>query len=76
MESQEIKDKLNALTKEAVDRGVFDVPSFFETGSNQLYFGADRLFLFFKKLDLEWKGASPIIKKSVQVPSNSEETQD
>jgi 2-hydroxychromene-2-carboxylate isomerase len=38
---QEIKDALIANTQEAVDRGVFGLPTFFTSG--QMFFGQDRL---------------------------------
>ncbi len=37
----EVKDRLKAVTQEAVERGVFGAPSFFVDGA--LYFGQDRL---------------------------------
>jgi len=62
--NSEIKEKLIANTKEAVDKGAFGAPTFF-VGDNdeEMFFGSDRFHFLFPALGLEWKGPNPASSK-------------
>jgi len=76
--SEETKNKLKTLTQEAADKGVFGVPTFIVRRKNkalnkkvdELYFGADRLFMLFKLLGLRWRGPNPTPERHKRFKEN------
>jgi glutathione S-transferase kappa 1 len=58
---QEIKDRLKKTTDEVVERGAFGFPAMFVDidGSDEMFFGHDRLELLAHALKLPWAGPKP-----------------
>lgn len=60
----DIKERLKAVTDEAVARGAFGFPAMFVrdddvAGSDELYFGQDRIEVLARELGLPWSGPNP-----------------
>lgn len=57
-----VKDRLKALTDEAIERGAFGAPTYFVRGTDgqeEMFFGCDRLPVLAHELGLEWEGPTP-----------------